>query len=268
MLSESETMATPIETLAALIGKSEPLMRYTVETLPYRSEAPVMSGVYTIRNPRTGNFYVGSSVDVFRRLRAHLHQLRSGKHHSYRMQNLWRKYQDQSLEFCIETIDLERQTSLAIEHYVLQNMTPAYNTATDAYTGMKGRSHTPESKAKLRAAKLGKKTGPQKPMDPARRAALNQSNSDMRKGVPRHDLRGRTHSEESKANMKAGAERRWASGSINGRTRRVEIKGVEYPSGRHAARAIGCKPASIVGMIKKGEGRYLDPNPVKRNVFD
>lgn len=243
-------------------------MRYTVETLPYRSESPVMSGVYTIRNPRTGNFYVGSSVDVFRRLRAHLHQLRGGRHHSYRMQALWRKYQDQSLEFCVETIDLERQTSLAIEHYVLQNMTPAYNTSTDAYTGMKGRSHTPESKAKLRAAKLGKKTGPQKPMDPVRRAELSRRRSEAQKGIPRPELRGRTRTEAERVTMRMSAHAKYAKGFVNGRTRRVEIRGVEYPSGRHAARAIGCKPASIVGIIKRGEGRYLDPNPVKRNVFD
>lgn len=249
--------------LIPLFGKTEPMFRYTAQTLPYRSQAPIVCGIYTIRNPVTGNFYLGSSVDVYRRLRAHIQELRGRRHHSYRMQNLWTAKGEGCLEFCVDLLLDCRQEALAIEHQILQTAKPEYNSSTDAYTGMKGRSHTPESLAKIIASKKGKTWVRRNPVDPERRAALNAQMSAARMGVPRPDLLGRKHTDEIRQQLSEIVRARFARGFVNGRTRPVEFDGVRYVSGRDAAKALGHGPSWVCAQIKRGRGRYLDTN-----VFD
>lgn len=47
------------------------------------------AGVYRIRNRVTGAAYVGSSVDIVRRVKAHVGRLRIGTHESLRLQSDW-----------------------------------------------------------------------------------------------------------------------------------------------------------------------------------
>lgn len=48
-----------------------------------------MTGIYEIRNTATGDRYVGSALDVARRLEWHVARLRSGKHYNNRLQKAW-----------------------------------------------------------------------------------------------------------------------------------------------------------------------------------
>lgn len=58
-----------------------------------------VSGVYAITNAARGKAYVGSSVDLARRKRDHLRELRAGTHANRKLQSAWNKYGEENFEF-------------------------------------------------------------------------------------------------------------------------------------------------------------------------
>lgn len=48
-----------------------------------------MSGVYQIYNTETNKRYIGSSIDVERRLKEHLRNLKANRHCNQHLQNAW-----------------------------------------------------------------------------------------------------------------------------------------------------------------------------------
>lgn len=58
-----------------------------------------ISGVYKITNIINNKFYIGSSIDIYRRLDAHQKTLNRNKHHSNHLQNAWNKYGESSFIF-------------------------------------------------------------------------------------------------------------------------------------------------------------------------
>jgi len=59
----------------------------------------VKSGIYIILNTVNGKCYVGSSVNVFHRLKAHRDALSRGAHNSTHLQGAWNKYGSTSFSF-------------------------------------------------------------------------------------------------------------------------------------------------------------------------
>lgn len=53
-----------------------------------------MSGVYQIYNTETNKRYIGSSIDVQRRLKEHLRNLKANRHCNQHLQNAWNKYKE------------------------------------------------------------------------------------------------------------------------------------------------------------------------------
>lgn len=53
-----------------------------------------MSGVYQIYNPITNKRYIGSSINVERRLKEHLRNLKRNNHHNMYLQAAYNKYED------------------------------------------------------------------------------------------------------------------------------------------------------------------------------
>lgn len=75
------------------------------------------SGVYTIVNLITGRIYIGSSVDVYARMKKHFRILSIDKHHNLELQKDYKKYGKDAFEasvfaFCdeINVCSLEEQT--------------------------------------------------------------------------------------------------------------------------------------------------------------
>lgn len=62
------------------------------------------SGIYVIANKVTGKCYVGSSVDIARRWKRHLYELRCGNHHSSKLQNSYLKHGEGA--FCFSMVEL------------------------------------------------------------------------------------------------------------------------------------------------------------------
>ncbi len=224
---------------------------YNAGRLPTFGGRDILIGVYTIRNLETGSCYVGSSIDIYRRLRAHLSTLRRSAHYSTRLQTAWDKRGESAFAFVVERVFESHAEALAFEEYILTAGKPAYNSALVPLAGFKGRHHTPESKAKLSAAMTGKIFGP-RTFTEAHRKALSDAaprSYPERIGVKRTD--------KTRVQMSESAKAKFAAGFVNGRTRAVEIGGVIYSSGKAAAVALGITQGGICSRIKRGHGRYL-----------
>jgi group I intron endonuclease len=59
------------------------------------------SGVYAICDREGGKFYIGSSVNVHKRLIRHRHSLRMNKHENYRVQNEYNKSGESKFSVCL-----------------------------------------------------------------------------------------------------------------------------------------------------------------------
>lgn len=142
------------------------------------------SGIYCIRHVSSGRMYVGSSVNIKARWRAHRHRLFQGEHANRHMQNLWNRDGRDSftfavLEYC-EADDLLRREEAWIEatppelllnHCLLPTQTvrgirwkkspEGIERSRQFHRGKKWGPLSEDHKAKIRAANLGRKMTPQ-----------------------------------------------------------------------------------------------------------
>lgn len=56
-----------------------------------------MKGIYQIKNLETENIYIGSSINISRRISAHKYLLKKGTHHCTFLQRAWNKYGEENL---------------------------------------------------------------------------------------------------------------------------------------------------------------------------
>lgn len=65
-----------------------------------------MSGIYKIESKQTSQVYIGSSLNVDKRIKSHKSLLQRGKHRNHRLQQHWNLYGATDLEFSvIEYVD-------------------------------------------------------------------------------------------------------------------------------------------------------------------
>lgn len=111
------------------------------------------SGCYKIVNHASGKLYIGSAVNLKRRLSRHLTDLRHGRHDNQHLQRAFDK--DGEDAFTFEVIAYcEPGSLLDWEQAFIDACEPEYNiclTAGSCY----GKKHTPETKAKIAAAAVG-----------------------------------------------------------------------------------------------------------------
>ena len=79
-------------------------------------------GIYKILNTINGKFYIGSSVNLRKRLYEHFRELELGIHTNKHLQNAWIKYGKQGFKFqVIKTIDKTTNKELRdLETYYIQ----------------------------------------------------------------------------------------------------------------------------------------------------
>jgi len=115
-----------------------------------------MRCIYAIVNTITGNQYIGSSKNSYVRKKAHFNLLRRGAHHSIVLQRAFDKYGEDKFKFVVvEKVD-ENTDLIEREQWWLDNANSSYNASKQALPG-KERIITEETRAKMRAAKLGVK---------------------------------------------------------------------------------------------------------------
>jgi len=109
----------------------------------------MLSGIYKIENIATGDFYIGSSQDIFKRFHEHLIRLSENKHANPHLQSAWNKYGD--LYFGLKILLFCKVESLLYyEQILIDKLSPKYNIAIIAGSPMKGRRHSEATKEKQR----------------------------------------------------------------------------------------------------------------------
>lgn len=238
---------------------------------------PVICGVYLIECTASGGVYVGSSVDIVRRWRAHLSYLRKGNHHSARVQRTWNKYGPESFTFRVFMVTTEEDRIYAEDRALQDHRGVALNTGLVAASAARGRMVSDATRAKMSRGLRGLKRSPET------RARMSAA----KKGIPRR--RGWKHSPESRAKMsasqvgrpsklkgstrpardrtaislgiKSSAERSnrvWPSDADHGMARAVEVDGVKYDTVDLAATGLNVMVGTVIARIRRGMGRYLD----------
>ena len=159
-----------------------------------------MRCIYAIINTITGNQYIGSSKNSYIRRKAHFNLLRRGAHHSFILQRAFDKHGEDKFKFIViekvePNIDLIER-----EQWWLDNANCAYNLTKQALPG-KERVITEETRARMRAAKLGVK-------HPEWR---NKQKSINQKGIGL----GKKRSEEARKVMSEAQKRLHANGYIH-----------------------------------------------------
>lgn len=120
------------------------------------------SGVYTIVNMVTEDFYIGSSVNIEERLRTHFKSLRSNTHYNSFLQRSFNKYGEKA--FLTEIV--EEVTDLTIlrkrEQYHMDTLHPTYNLIVMADDG---KSMTVSEETRRKMSEAGKRS--MQKLDPA-----------------------------------------------------------------------------------------------------
>jgi len=104
--SENQNLTLTVRDLIKQTNK-ELIIRLNNENKVLNNKIPKKPGIYLIYNVESNKCYVGSSIDLRRRLLdKHLPSLRSGKHINEHLQSSWKKYGSKSFLFIIvETFD-------------------------------------------------------------------------------------------------------------------------------------------------------------------
>ena len=117
-----------------------------------------MSGVYQIFNQYTNKRYIGSSINIERRLKEHRYGLKTNRHHNIHLQNAWNKYQEflvfEPLEYCNadNILKLEQEW---IDYYKAYDRQFGYNI--DRYADHTNNHLSEESIEKIRQKATGRK---------------------------------------------------------------------------------------------------------------
>ena len=116
-------------------------------------------GVYAIRCTANKQVYIGSSVNIFTRMQTHKSELIAGRHYNSKMQRAFDKYGESSSEFSPIWADCKTPTQARELEAFFASKVGTFNLReVDPHSGLGPLSE--ETKAKLRAAMLGRKFGP------------------------------------------------------------------------------------------------------------
>ena len=123
-----------------------------------------ISGVYLITCQLTGKVYVGSSVNIHERWKAHKRMLKGNRHNNIYLQRAWNKYKEEEFSFEIleKTNYLEERENYWINAF--DAVLTGFNLSLSAYrqnqqgknNGMYGKKHSVSAKLKMSACHKGK----------------------------------------------------------------------------------------------------------------
>jgi len=171
-------------------------------------------GIYGWRCTENGKWYIGQSVDIESRRGCHLYRLRGGKHPNRHLQASFDKHGAESFEFHIveeapeDMLDIRERSWIAYLNSTDQRF--GYNLDTG---GWANRQRSPETRAKISAARLGKRLSPESraklsawrtgrkngPMSIEQRAKISAAN------------KGKSPSLEHRAKLSVARKRYWVN---------------------------------------------------------
>jgi len=107
------------------------------------------SGIYKITCLANKRFYIGSSIDLSKRLSRHRRELNKECHINRHLQRAWNKYGADAFVFEI-LLYCDPENCLMYEQIALDYYKPKFNIATSTSAVMSGRKHTEETKIKIK----------------------------------------------------------------------------------------------------------------------
>ena len=108
-------------------------------------------GIYGILNKITGQYYIGSAINFYKRKSQHLKRLNNKNHHSYLLQKDWNE--DLFVFIFLEYVD-NKENIIEREQWWIDNSNSYYNICKIAGSSL-GIKRTEETKEKIRVANLG-----------------------------------------------------------------------------------------------------------------
>jgi len=196
-----------------------------------RTKLTSSSGIYKIQSTVNSKIYIGSSVNLKRRMHEHLSSLKKKDHGNRYMQRHINKYGLKDLrfsiiEFCTKEKLIER------EQYYINTLNPEFNLCSNAKSVL-GTKHSKESKQKSREVAILLMKDPDRRQN-LREAAIKQfadpkqrkSRSDamkIRSAKGENPMSGKHHTEESKRKMREAlkGKRKGKNNPMYGRKRIV-----------------------------------------------
>ena len=220
-----------------------------------------MKGIYKIVNKVNQKFYLGSSVNLYKRMLRHFNSLRKNKHHNIHLQRAFNKYGENNFEFVvIEECDntCEREQILLDE----LDFKMSYNVSKTASGGDMIHNHPEKEKLikeaidRLRSAKRPSLKGDKNSnwRGGSKKCACGvevhkntkSCNSCRDKTGESNPFFGKQHSTETKLLISQSRVGKY----FGNQEKVVIVNGMEYPSLSAAAKIFKVVPATILNRIR------------------
>jgi group I intron endonuclease len=165
------------------------------------------SGIYLIRNERTGKVYVGQSTNIHRRRQSHVRLLSRGVHHCAPLQYSWNKYGGEVFSFIVFCqAASEKLNDYEIWAFGLIPPHWRYNVGAPG-ASMQGRKHSEETKAQMALSRKGR-TVPEDVRAKIRETLLGHVVAEDTRSKIRAAKRGSSLSEATKKAMRKAQQNR------------------------------------------------------------
>jgi len=116
----------------------------------------MIGGIYQIQNVLNGKCYIGSAVNLKKRWRYHLGDLRREQHCNTHLQSAFDKYGETVFTFALLEQIEDTSQLIVREQYYLDTLNPEYNISPTAGSPL-GVQHTDEARANMSAAHIGER---------------------------------------------------------------------------------------------------------------
>ena len=222
-----------------------------------------------IANLKTCDVYIGSACDLYTRFHVHLSKLRSGIHHSSKLQHSWNKHGAETFVFTVVEFVEDRSLLERREQHWIDETNSAetgYNMQPKAENAS-GYKLTEETKRKISLKAMGRV------LSPERRAQISMSRiGTKRNDATKQKLRiastGRSHSAETRMKLQALATgRKQSPETIEKRVSKLRGKklSAERIAKSAASRVGGKRSAESKRRMSIAQTEVMRKNPLKRN---
>lgn len=113
-----------------------------------------IGGIYAITNTVTGDFYIGSACNLYKRFGEHRRSLIGNYHRNAHLQNAWNKYGADHFTFEV-VLYCDKSMTLFYEQALLDGLKPTYNIAKDVSAPMLGLKASEETKQRMSQVRMG-----------------------------------------------------------------------------------------------------------------
>lgn len=232
-------------------------------------------GIYCLFNLHNNKFYIGSSINISKRIYEHFYTLKKGEHCNIHLQRAYKKYTKYFIAFVME--DAEKDILLEREQYWLDRLEASnpligYNISPSAI-GTSGYKHTDEAKRKMSLSKSGSNHHNYgKELSEATKKRIGDGNrnkvrSEETKQLLRELNLGKTLSDETKRKIsESGKNREWTDEQLE-HVRSLNAKEVYqldkegnlisvWESAAECARQLGFKRQNIYRVCRGERKKY------------